>query len=81
MVADGRGDRALVDREHDAGSADCPIELGYAGNERVLEAGVGVIGIVFKERDHLAVALGSLPVLAALLVHHAERSHPSGTSG
>jgi hypothetical protein len=41
-------------------------------DEHFLEAGLVVVGVVPDECDHLAVTVGSLPGVAARLVHHSE---------
>src|SRR6202050_3434556 len=41
-------------------------------DEHFLEAGLVVVGVVPDEGDHVAVTVGSLPAVAARLVHHSE---------
>src|SRR5580704_206207 len=48
------------------------VEAIHELDEYFLEAGLVVVGVVPDECDHLAVTVGSLPAVAARLVHHSE---------
>src|SRR5882672_2575881 len=48
------------------------VEAIHELDEHFLEAGLVVVGLVSDECDHLAVTVGSLPAVAARLVHHSE---------
>src|SRR5258708_1067292 len=48
------------------------IEAIHELDEHVLEAGLVVVGVLPDERDHLAIAVGSLTVVATGLIDHAE---------
>src|SRR5712672_3243652 len=48
------------------------VEAIHELDEHVLEAGLVVVGVLPDERDHLAIAVGSLTVVATGLIDHAE---------
>jgi hypothetical protein len=48
------------------------VEAIHELDEHFLEAVLVVVGVVPDECDHLAVTVGSLPAVAARLVHHSE---------
>src|SRR5260370_39174307 len=48
------------------------VEAIHELDEHVLEAGLVVVGGLPDERDHLAIAVGSLTVVATRLIDHAE---------
>src|ERR1700722_3618900 len=48
------------------------VEAIHELDEYFLEAGLVVVGVLPDECDHLAVTVGSLPAVAARLVHHSE---------
>src|SRR6202045_1745443 len=48
------------------------VEAIHELDEHFLEAGLVVVGVVPDECDHLAVTVGSLPAVAARVVHHSE---------
>ncbi len=62
----------LTERERQRSGSDWRVEPIHELDEHVLEVGVVVVGMLPDERDHLPIALGSLPVLATGLVDHSE---------
>src|SRR5258708_23450225 len=48
------------------------VEAIHELDEHILEAGLVVVGVLPDERDHLAIAVGSLTVVATGLIDHAE---------
>ena len=63
---------AFTERERQRSGSDWRVEPIHELDEHVLEVGVVVVGMLPDERDHLPIALGSLPVLATGLVDHSE---------
>ena len=66
---------ALVEHDHSGAAirlCGWRVEAIHELDEHFLEAGLVVVGVVPDECDHLAVTVGSLPAVAARLVHHSE---------